>query len=91
MTTKLSGARASPSELARVLYLITRFKSVKSISACEMYYAGEDFIVEADVVLPVEMALKQAHDLGEIVNYCVETLPSVERAYVHLDYNTQGM
>ncbi|PWN20196.1 hypothetical protein BCV69DRAFT_312806 [Microstroma glucosiphilum] len=91
MTTKLSGARASPSELARVLYLITRFKSVKSISACEMYYAGEDFIVEADVVLPVEMALKQAHDLGEIVNYCVETLPSVERAYVHLDYNTQGI
>ncbi|CAO1638292.1 unnamed protein product [Sympodiomycopsis kandeliae] len=89
-TTKLSGARASTSDLARILYLITRFKSVNSISACEMYYAGDETVVEADLVLPVGMPLKQAHDLGEIICYCVETMPGVERAYIHLDYNSGG-
>lgn len=89
-TTKLSGARASSSDLARVLYLITRFKSVKSISACEMYYAGDETVVEADVVLPVGMPLKEVHDTMEILAYCLETMPSVGRAYIHPDYNSLG-
>ena len=72
--TKLSGAAASPDAITRALYLITRFKSVDSVSALELYHAGDDMIVEADVVLPLSLALKEAHDLGEIVTYCLESI-----------------
>jgi divalent metal cation (Fe/Co/Zn/Cd) transporter len=72
--TKLSGAAASPDAITRALYLITRFKSVNSVSALELYHAGDDMIVEADVVLPLTLALKEAHDLGEIVTYCLESI-----------------
>lgn len=89
-TTKLSGARASTADLARVLYLITRFKSVRSVSSCEMYYAGDEIVVEADVVLPVEMPLKAAHDLGEVLTHAIEMMPDIGRAYIHLDYNPSG-
>lgn len=85
-TTKLSGARASPAELSRILYLVHRFKSVEYISACEVYHTGDDLTVEMDIVLPVSLPLKTAHDLGELVTYCSESLPSVERVFCHLDY-----
>ncbi|CAO1616488.1 unnamed protein product [Parajaminaea phylloscopi] len=89
-TTKLSGARASPAELARVLYLVHRFKAVEYVSACEVYHTGDDLTVEMDIVLPVETPLKGAHDYGEIITYCVETLPAVERVFLHLDYWVKG-
>lgn len=72
--TKLSGAAASPDEITRALYLITRFKSVDSVSALELYFNGDETVVEADVVLPINLSLKEAHDLGEIVTYCLESI-----------------
>ncbi|UZJ57377.1 hypothetical protein CBS101457_006697 [Exobasidium rhododendri] len=86
---KLSGSAASPDALTRALYLITRFKSIDSVSALEVYHAGDDMIVEVDVVLPMALQLKEAHDLGEIVTYCLESIGH-ERAFVHLDYNPTG-
>ncbi|CAO1627421.1 unnamed protein product [Jaminaea pallidilutea] len=90
-TTRLSGSRASPSELARILYLIYRFKSVQFIAGCEVYHSGDDLTVEMDIVLPVGTALKRAHDLAEVCTYCVESMPSVERAFMHLDYWAHGI
>lgn len=72
--SKLSGAAASPDSVTRALYLVTRFRSVESVSAFELYHAGDDLIAEADVVLPLGLALKEAHDLGEIITYCLESI-----------------
>lgn len=88
--TKLSGAVGSAQDISRALYLSIRFRSVISVSAMEVYHAGDDMIVEADIVLPHGLALKEAHDLGEIITYCTENLTQVERAYIHLDYNPVG-
>ncbi|PWN25879.1 hypothetical protein BDZ90DRAFT_281267 [Jaminaea rosea] len=85
-TTKLSGARASTQELARILYLVVRFRSVQFVSSCEVYHTGDDLTVEMDIILPVSMPLKEAHDLGEITTYATESLPSVSRCFTHLDY-----
>ncbi|PWN46750.1 hypothetical protein IE53DRAFT_391089 [Violaceomyces palustris] len=87
---KLSGSVASSEDVSRCLYLVTRFNSVLSVSAFELFHSGDDLIVEADVVLPRSIALKEAHDLGEIITYCTESIQGVERAYVHLDYNPEG-
>lgn len=42
--------------------------------------------MEVDIVLPEDMTLKEAHDIGEPLQQKLESLPEVERAFVHLDY-----
>ena len=40
---------------------------------------------QVDVVLPAEMELREAHDVGDQLQRKLEALPEVGRAYVHLD------
>jgi divalent metal cation (Fe/Co/Zn/Cd) transporter len=41
-----------------------------------------------DIELPEEMYLREAHNIGEALQNKLEALPEVERAYVHLDYES---
>ena len=43
-------------------------------------------MVEVDIVLPADMPLREAHDIGESLQMKLEKLEDVERAFVHLDY-----
>ncbi len=43
------------------------------------YYFGNRIIAEVDVVLPEDMPLKLAHDIGETLQIAIEKLPFVER------------
>ncbi|CAG2200219.1 unnamed protein product [Mytilus edulis] len=50
------------------------------------FHFGNNFLVEVDIVLPEDMTLKEAHDIGEPLQQKLERLKEVERAFVHLDY-----
>ncbi|WFD03794.1 hypothetical protein MOBT1_002488 [Malassezia obtusa] len=89
-TSKLTGKVASEEDVSRCLYLVSRFSLVQAISGFELYHAGDTMVAEVDVVLPLSFQLKEAHDLGEIITYCIESLSGIERAYIHLDYNPAG-
>ena len=89
-TSKLTGKVASEVDVSRCLYLVSRFSLVQAISGFELYHAGDTMVAEVDVVLPLSFQLKEAHDLGEIITYCIESLSGIERAYIHLDYNPAG-
>lgn len=89
-TSKLTGKVASAQDVSRCLYLVSRFSLVQAISGFEMYHVGDTMVAEVDVVLPMSFKLKEAHDLGEIITYCIESLTGIERAYIHLDYNPAG-
>lgn len=39
-------------------------------------------------MLPPEMPLSESHDIGEALQIKLESLPNVERAFVHADYET---
>lgn len=41
-----------------------------------------------DLELPEEMGLREAHNIGETLQNKLEGLPEVERAYVHLDFES---
>jgi divalent metal cation (Fe/Co/Zn/Cd) transporter len=41
-----------------------------------------------DIELPEDMSLREAHDIGESLQNKLEALTEVERAYVHLDYES---
>ncbi|KAL9127382.1 MAG: hypothetical protein Q9217_003738, partial [Psora testacea] len=83
----LTGAAASAEDRNILLYLTMRFaKCIKSIQGCQAYHAGDKLNVEVDVVLDEGMTLRDSHDLGESLQYVLESVPSVDRAFVHLDY-----
>ena len=83
----LTGAAAPADDRNILLYLTMRFaKTIKSIQGCQAYHAGDKLNVEVDVVLDEGMSLRDSHDLGESLQYVLESVPSVDRAFVHLDY-----
>jgi len=45
-------------------------------------------MVQVDIELPEDMHLREAHDIGESLQYRLEDLTEVERAYVHLDFES---
>jgi len=87
----LTGRRASPEEHQRVAYLVTRFSPlVEAIQHCQVYQSGDEVIVEVDLILPETTPLPVAHDLGESVQYALENLEGVSRAYCHVDFRRTG-
>ena len=83
----LTGAAAPAEDRNVLLYLTMRFaKTIKSIQGLQAYHAGDKLNVEVDVVLDEGMTLRDSHDLGESLQYVLESVPSVDRAFVHLDY-----
>jgi len=84
----LMGARSSADEHQRVAYLVTRFSPfIKAIQNIDVYSCGDQFIVEADLILPADISLPKAHNIGESVQYAIESLSGIERAYCHVDYH----
>lgn len=83
----LTGAAAPAADRNILLYLTMRFATkIKSIQGLQAYHAGDKLTVEVDVVLDEGMTLRDSHDLGESLQYVLESVPSVDRAFVHLDY-----
>uniref|UniRef100_A0A2N9I6M3 Uncharacterized protein n=1 Tax=Fagus sylvatica TaxID=28930 RepID=A0A2N9I6M3_FAGSY len=75
--------------LAKLTYLIWNHnKEIKHIDTVRAYTFGCNYFVEVDIVLPEDMALGQAHDIGETLQEKLEKLPKVERAFVHVDFDT---
>lgn len=83
----LTGAAADATDRNVLLYLTMRFaKTIQSIQGLQAYHAGDKLNVEVDVVVDEGMTLRDSHDLGESLQYVLESVPSVDRAFVHLDY-----
>ena len=83
----LTGFAASADERNVLLYLTMRFaKTIKQIQGLEAYHAGDKLNVEVDIVLDEGMTLRDSHDLGESLQYVLESVPTVDRAFVHADY-----
>ena len=84
----LTGAAAPAADRNILLYLTMRFaRTIRKIQSLQAYHAGDKLNVEVDIVLDESMSLRDSHDLGESLQYVLESVPSVDRAFVHLDYS----
>ncbi|GKZ31660.1 hypothetical protein AbraIFM66950_000349 [Aspergillus brasiliensis] len=84
----LTGAAASPKDHSILLYMTMRFsKAILKIQDLKAYYAGDRLNVEVDIVLDPKTRLQDSHDVGESLQYMVESVPTVDRAFVHIDYD----
>ena len=50
--------------------------------------SGPGYIVEVDIVMNPDVTLRYAHDVSQLLQDKLELLPNVERAYVHVDYES---
>lgn len=80
--------RAAPAEyITKLTYLIWNHdEEIKHIATVRAYTFGSLYFVEVDIVLPGDMSLSQAHNIGETLQEKLEQLPEIERAFVHTDF-----
>lgn len=67
---------------------MTHSPEIQQIDTVRAYYCGPRLIAEVDVVMNKDERVEVAHDVAEALQIKLEKLPSVERAYVHIDYET---
>lgn len=85
---RLTGAAASADDHSILLYMTMRFSRViRKIQDLKAYYASDKLNVEVDLVVDEKTSLRDSHDVGESLQYIIESVPTVDRAFVHLDYN----
>ena len=83
------GVSAPPEFLTQLTYLAwNHHPEITCIDTVRAYTFGPKFFVEVDIVLEEEMKLRRAHDIGESLQNRIEEMEDVERAFVHIDFET---
>jgi len=67
---------------------MTHSPDIVAIDTVRAYHSGPRIIVEVDIVMDPEQTLRTTHDVAEELQMKLESLPDVERAYVHIDFET---
>ncbi|ORY71767.1 cation efflux family-domain-containing protein [Pseudomassariella vexata] len=67
---------------------LTHSPAILGIDTVRVYHSGPRLIAEVDVVMDPDSTLRDTHDVAEELQFKLEDLPDVERAYVHVDYET---
>ncbi|EEY69672.1 Cation Diffusion Facilitator (CDF) Family [Phytophthora infestans T30-4] len=87
--TQLVGVCASEEFIKEVKELCSRHHPSMELDIVRAYHFGSKYLVELEVVVPGEMSVKLAHDIALQVQFKVENLEEVERAFVHVDYQAR--
>ncbi|KAF9186776.1 hypothetical protein BGZ51_000852 [Haplosporangium sp. Z 767] len=83
------GKSADPTFLKKLTYIaLTHHRKILQVDTCTAYHAGNNLFVEVDVVMAPDTPLIESHDISESLQIKLEALPNVERAFVHVDYET---
>jgi len=83
----LIGVTASVEMQQHITYIcLTHLPDIQSIDTIRCYHFGPRLIAKVDVVMNPEATLKATHDVAEEPQMKLESLPNIERAYVHVDY-----
>jgi len=83
----LAGKSAPHDFLQLVTYKAATFSDeIEKIDTVRAYHSGPNYFVEVDIVMDGETPLWRAHDLSQQMQDKLETLPGVERAFVHVDH-----
>ena len=67
---------------------MTHSPMITAIDTVRAYTSGPRLLVEVDIVMDPHESLRATHDVAEELQMKLESLPDVERAYVHVDYET---
>ncbi|KAJ5082700.1 hypothetical protein N7532_011743 [Penicillium argentinense] len=85
----LIGVTADTKMQQLITYIsMTHSPLITAIDTVRAYTSGPRLLVEVDIVMEANESLRATHDVAEELQMKLESLPDVERAYVHVDYET---
>ncbi|KAJ5664524.1 hypothetical protein N7507_005255 [Penicillium longicatenatum] len=85
----LIGVTADTKMQQLITYIsMTHSPMITAIDTVRAYTSGPRLLVEVDIVMDAGATLRATHDVAEELQIKLESLPDVERAYVHVDYET---
>ena len=86
----LTGKSAPEELIEELMVLAEHFDEDRLlVDTCRAYHFGPKFLVELEVVMPIDTLLKESHDLGMELQYEIEAREEVERCFVHIDYESR--
>lgn len=84
--TRLTGLAASDSLERKILFMAYRFAPlVAGFKSMKSYHVGDGVCVEIDILMLEDTPLTRCHDVAETLQYCLEGLKEVDRAFVTID------
>ncbi|KAI6031282.1 CDF manganese transporter [Pisolithus microcarpus] len=85
----LAGKSAPQEFIQLVIYKAMTFsEDIEKIDTVRAYHSGPNYFVEVDIVMDAATPLWKAHDISQQLQDKLERLPNVERAFVHVDHET---
>jgi cation diffusion facilitator family transporter len=85
----LVGVASSVDTQQLITYVcLTHSDAIQGIDTVRVYHSGPRLIAEVDIVMDPSGTLMETHDVAEALQIKLESLPDIERAYVHIDYET---
>ncbi|XDG01919.1 hypothetical protein ABKA04_001534 [Annulohypoxylon sp. FPYF3050] len=85
----LVGKAADIDKQQLITYIcVTYSEAIRKIDTVRVYHSGVGLIAEIDIVMDPNDPLRVTHDVSEGLQIELEKLPDIERAYVHVDYET---
>nr|CAG8441497.1 7353_t:CDS:2 [Entrophospora candida] len=70
------------------LSALTHHEKILQVDTCRAYHSGYKLFVEIDIVMDRDTPLWESHDVGEGLQNKLEKLTNVDRAFVHVDYES---
>jgi divalent metal cation (Fe/Co/Zn/Cd) transporter len=67
---------------------MTHSPLIQQVDTVRAYYSGPRLLAEVDIVIDRNERVEVAHDIAEDLQIKLEKLPVIERAFVHIDYET---
>jgi cation diffusion facilitator family transporter len=85
----LVGVVAPPEATQLITYTcLTHSPAIKGIDTVRVYHSGPRLLAEVDIVMDPASSLVESHDVAESLQMKLESLPDIERCFVHVDYET---
>jgi cation diffusion facilitator family transporter len=83
------GVTAEPELISHLAYIaMTHDERIIQVDTVKAYHSGDLVFVEVDIMLDPSTPLDVSHDIGESLQEKIEQLTNVDRAFVHIDYET---
>jgi len=86
---KLVGKGADEGFVEAVKAMAHNHHKMLLLDEIRAYFFGQKYFVELEAVLPSNMSVQESHDIGVALQHKIEALEEVERAFVHIDYQTR--
>lgn len=81
----LTGRAPPPSVVEKIRHAAQRVKGVKGVHEIRAHYVGSFVQVQLHVRVSKDLHTKKSHAIGKEVERAVESIPGIQKAFVHID------